>query len=73
MVSLPQLNGDDLSLRFYKALNPIADRMRHGDNTQGDKKVLADDLPQGIACARATKKLRTASKNKPQITLITIA
>jgi len=26
----------------------------------------------GIACARATKKLRPASNNKPQITLITI-
>ena len=44
---MPQLNGNDLSFRFYEALNPIADRMRNDYNTQGDKEVLADDLPRG--------------------------
>ncbi len=43
---MPQLNGDDLSSRFYEALNPVAYRIRNDYNAQGDKEVFADDLPR---------------------------
>jgi hypothetical protein len=55
---LPQLNVDDLSIRSYETLDPIAYRVRNNHNAQGDKEVFSYDFPRGNRlrpCDKETK------------------